>query len=469
MAISAISAFSVKAYPKILSALALLAAAAGPLRADGPVIEFDEFDVRMALEFGHIIDGGTQVAGQKANPIKNVAMNRNIIFLTQNGKFGESWDVSAGLMGVLWWPYTPEGGPPATRTVRVDPRLSVLKTRWSFGAADNRSFLELGYFPYKYNRDAYNLGEYLYRSGTYPANIVTTDGYQLMDHAAFDAYGAHFRYSAFAGMVQQDVNLFMEPNIDPIGDVTPAYEVSLNRPWFQIGAGAAYNRGLSYHPSLNRPDDPANTYIEVTADPALGRAYYKGPLEGAPVSIKSDTTKPYNVLSHWTQQGIKLMAHASVDLGGLLPEADRSPEDLRIYTEIAVLGLENQPYYYEKLSERIPIMIGINLPTFRALDLLSLQVEHYDNPFNDMYNYNILSLPVWKVQDYPTRDRIFYVNSPWKWSLYGRKSLNRLLNVHVQVASDHLRLRDLLSAPTEYEMTLKPANWYYLVRMEMGI
>ena len=459
---------------KFLPGLAFAAAAMAPLRAaaetaETPKIEFDEFNVRMALEFGQLVKGSFQTAGDKASKLDFQPLNRNIIFLTQNGRFGEAWEVSAGLMGVLWWPFTAEAGPPATRTVRVDPRLSILRGRYGFGEADNRSFVEFGYFPYKYNRDAWNLGEYLYRSGTYPGNVVTTDGYQLMDHAAYDAYGAHFRYSTFAGKVLHDVNLFSEPNVDPIGDITPAYELSLNLGALQMGVGAAYNRGLSYRPSLTRRDDPANEYIEVAADPGTGRAYYKGPLQGAPDAVQSDTTKPYTMLSRWTQQGVKLMTRAAVDLGSLLPEDLRSPDDLRLYAEVAVLGWKNQPYYYEKRSQRIPIMAGLNLPTFKMIDLLAFQVEYYDNPFNDMYNYNILSLPVWKVQDYQTMDKDTYVDSPWKWSLHARKSLNRILDIHIQAASDHLRLRDLLSAPTEYEMTLKPANWYYLVRMEMGI
>jgi hypothetical protein len=437
--------------------------------ADAPKVEFEEFDIRMAVEFGHLINGGYQTAGHKATLIENQALNRNIVFLTQNIRFEDAWEVSAGLMGVLWWPYTPEPGPPGSRNVRVEPRLSVLKGRWNFGAQESRSFLEFGYFPYKYNRDAWNLGEYLHRSGTYPGNVVTSDGYQFMDHAAYDAYGAHARFSSFSGMVLHDLTLFSEPSVDPIGDLTPAYEISFNLPLVQLGAGAAYYRGFSYQPSQTRPDEEANRYIEVTADPVSGRAYYKGPWEGAPIGIREDTTKPYRLLSRWNHQGVKLMARAAVDLGGLIPEHMRSPEDLRVYAEAAVLGVEDQPYYYEKIAQRIPIMLGVNVPTFGLLDLLALQAEYYDNPFNDTYNYNILSLPVWKVANYQTKDADSYENSPWKWSLHGRKSLNRLLDLHVQVASDHLRLRDALSTPSEYELTLKPKNWYYLVRMEMGI
>jgi hypothetical protein len=453
------------------SAAAALAAAfvlaSGPARAEEVKPEFDEFDIHMALELGQVIDGSYQTAGNPSDAIHNQALNRNIIFLTQNIHFGENWDVNAGLMGVLWWPYTPESGPPGSRTVRVDPRLSILKARWNFGAQENRSFAEFGYFPYKYNKDAWNLGEYLYRSGTYPGNVVTSDGYQLMDHAAYDAYGAHVRLSTLGGMILHDLNLFAEPYTDPIGDLTPAYELSLNLPLVQLGAGAAYYRALSYAPSQNHPKDPINTYIEAQA--VNGHEAYKGPLEGAPEAVKTDSLTPYSKVVYWDHRGIKLMARAAVDLSGLIPDHMRSPNDLRVYAEAAILGLENQPYYYEKLSQRIPVMFGINLPTFQTLDLLAVQAEYYDNPFNDTYNYNILSMPVWKVRNFQTKDTDTYDNNPWKWSVHARKSVNRLLDVHLQIASDHLRLRDALSAPSEYELTLEPKNWYYLVRMEMGI
>lgn len=434
-----------------------------------PTVEFDEFKARMALEFGHLVRGEFRTGGTFAEPIRNLGLNRNIVFLEQSGSLGDRWSFDAGLMGVLWWPYTNTAGPPGTRTMRVEPRLSVLSAMRAFGDRRDSSYLRLGYFPYKYNPDARNLGEYLYRSGTYPGNVVTSDGYQLMDHAAYDALGAQVRISAFGGILTHDFNVFAEPVIDPVGDLTPAYEMSFSVPIVQLGLGAAYNRGLAYHPSQSRPRDLANSYIEAQADPAAGRAYYLGPFLGAPVSVQGDTTQPFRVLHRWTQRGLKLMGRAALDLGFLLPESLRSPGDLRIYVEAAVLGWENQPYFYEKRSQRIPVMAGINIPAFKALDLLSFQAEYYNSPFNDTYYYNIGSLPIWKVENFATRDLDKYKMSPWRWSLYGRKSVNRILDVHAQIACDHLRLRETTTSPTEYELMLYPENWYYLVRMEIGI
>jgi hypothetical protein len=269
-------------------------------------------------------------------------------------------------------------------------------------------------------------------------------------------------------VLTHDFNLFAETHFDPIGDLTPAYEIGLNLPWLELGAGAAYNRGLSYRPSLTRPNDERNLYIEVPEDTARGFAYYKGPFLGAP-SIVRDDPMSYRVLSRWTQRGVKLMGRAAFDFGGLIPEAFRSPEDLRVYAEAAVLGLEDQPYFYEDVLRRIPVMFGMNLPTLRVLDLLAVQAEYYNAQFNNIAIYHRGSVPVWAVANFQTLDSDSYSPARWRWSVLGKRSLNRLLSVQIQVASDHLRLRNVLSTPTDYEVTADPGKWYYLVRMEVGL
>lgn len=448
--------------------LALAAIAGG--QESGPA--FDGFHAKMSLEYGHLWSGEYRraIASRTAStPLDLVALNRNIVSLSYRSETGEGWNYLAGLKGILWWPFSTEIGEPGSRTVRVEPHVSVLKAQWEWGTGGKKSFLEFGFIPYKYNRDARNLGEYLYRSGTYPGDVVTTDGYQFMDHALYDAYGIHARINTLGGTITHDLNLFTEAFIEPIGDITPAYELGLKTSRFELGAGAAYNRGISYRPGRSRPADENNLYIEVQADPTKGYAYYKGPFMGASSEVRDDASRPYAVLHRWTQRGIKLMARAAVDLGDLLPEGKRSPEDLRLYAELAVLGLENQPYYYERLRQRIPIMAGINLPTFRILDLFSVQTEYYEAKFNNVSQADRISIPTWTVANYATRDLDTYGPSRWRWSIYGKKRLNPLLDVNFQVASDHLRLRNVLSTRSDYALTSNPGSWYYLLKLEMGI
>jgi len=445
-----------------LLALALLTMAA---QAEEKKLVFDDFEPRVNVNFGQIVRG--QVDN---NALNHLAVNRNIVSLEQTGSYGESMEFKAGFLGILWWPMSVLANTPAERTVRVEPRLSEARVRWNFGTAgfgsdknagpgmnmDDKAgktacYLDLGYFPYKYNRDAHDLGEYLYRSGTYPGVLYTSNGFQLLDHAAYDAYGAHAHYSQGNGVVTHDVNFFVEPNVIPTGDITPAYEVSLNLPVFQMGLGAAYNRLISFAPSQTRPKQPTNSFVEVdsASDGALA---YIGPFDGASSAIKNaisnntTTTFNYKVLDRWTQRGLKLMGRAALDLGFLIPEGRRGPRDLRLFSEVALLGVENQPFYYEDRLQRMPVMAGLNLPTFRLLDLLSFQTEYYGARFSNIRRLTENSLPIWLPAEWELQQPDFntipyadykpenYRRDDWKWSLYAERKVGRLVKATLQDA-----------------------------------
>ena len=162
------------------------------------------------------------------------------------------------------------------------------------------------------------------------------------------------------------------------------------------------------------------------------------------------------------------MARASLDLGFLLPESVRGQEDLRVFAEAALLGWEDQPHYYENRRERIPIMMGLNLPAFRMLDVLSLQMEYYASPYNDSKMFNESGYPRWG-QSFGRYDTAQYRRDDWKWSVHASKTLNRIFKLRLQVANDHLRLPLFTQNPTETDLTQNPGNWYYLARLECGL
>ena len=59
-----------------------------------------------------------------------------------------------------------------------------------------------------------------------------------------------------------------------------------------------------------------------------------------------------------------------------------------------------------------------------------------------------------------------YHRDDWKWSLYARKTLNRILTIHLQAADDYLRLPLFNYNPSDMALTQNPKNWYYLMRLE---
>lgn len=448
--------------PKILPgaltlSLPLVFGVSRPACAQDDSLRWNEFRPSVMTDLGHIVRGDYGGNAQSFEPL-----NRNTVLLEQTAVYG-NWNFDGGFKAVIWWPF-PQAKEPYTRTVRVEPRLSVARARYGFR---EETFLEFGFFPYKYNPDAQNLGEYLYRSGTYPGVIRTTDGFHLMNHALYEAYGAHVRHATAGGRLVQDFNLFAEPTTVPVGDITPAYELSFNLPRVQVGAGAAFNRLIAARPSRTRPRVKDNAYYEV--DAPGGGAEFAGPYgllpDGSPVKSRidaGDTTVRRTY--YYTQRGVKLMARAALDLGFLLPADGRSPGDLRIFAEAALLGVENQPYLYEDRSRRLPVMFGANLPTWRLLDLLSVQAEHYRTPYGNSYNYDYFGYPSWKVSPADTASGNH--RDDWKWSVNARKRVNRLLTVHAQAASDHLRLPAFNLNPTPTDLTQGPKDWYYLVRLE---
>ena len=127
-----------------------------------------------------------------------------------------------------------------------------------------------------------------------------------------------------------------------------------------------FSRFLPVNSTITSKNDPTNAYV----DPSL-----------------PDST------GYYTLAGTKLMARASFDFKPLFKSfADQflGPNDLRIYSEAAILGLKNYPVYYDDLSKRIPIMVGFNVPTFKVFDVLALEVENYNWNYSNGYQN-----PVW--------------------------------------------------------------------------
>src|SRR5690606_35009810 len=134
-----------------------------------------------------------------------------------------------------------------------------------------------------------------------------------------------------------------------------------------------------------------------------------------------DTTNFY------TFQGLKLMARASADPKVFVPMPFLGPEDLKVFGEVALLGVKNYPFYYEKRTERMPVMFGMNLPAFGFLDIVSLQFEYYGSPFpnsvDNAYRYQMPTYPFVNENGVRAtdpnnfdRDNEKVTDDDWKWS-----------------------------------------------------
>jgi hypothetical protein len=286
-----------------------------------------------------------------------------------------------------------------------------------------RLALSIGIIPYKYNPDAHNLGEYLFRSGAYPPYIVTS-----FDRPYANLSGFRLN-STLLGNLHQDLFLITETSILPMFDWSLAYLAHYTIPSIlDIGAGIDLHHWFPVVGMSTSQKTADNSYLDASG------------------------TKQY-----YTFKGIKLMGRVNFDVKGLLPDAVRNimgPEDAKIFSEAAVLGLKDYKAYrraadstlyldttlgyYDSVKNRIPIMLGVNIPAFKIVDVISIQGELYKwkylNSYFNQFYAGAVPAPTSTKGDITLAD---LKNGYIKWSVFVKKRITKGFDVMGQLARDH--------------------------------
>jgi hypothetical protein len=388
-------------------------------------------------------------------------VQRTIVNVVQAVTVEERLRLSVGIRGMFWYSF-PETDLAHTRLTKFVSGVLEAQGKLKLGQTEDPwGGFQFGLFPFKYNPDAKNLGEYLFRSGAYPT-YVSTGGWSVINSAEYIAEG--FDFSFRTGPVNHDVLATIERGIEPINDFSPAYLASLGANGaFTCGVGVEFAHLIAAKPSVTTPTGP--TFV---GDP-LNR--YRGD------SLVFDTaTTGY---SNYTFKSTKLVGRAAFNLQSLTHWPHLGSEELKIYSEVALLGIKNYPYYYENAVNRIPIMVGINLPTFKLLDILSLEIEHRKTQFteNVAVSYErglpVPQIRVNAIDPYQKTATEYDKNSTHKenlkWSIYTRKTLTPGMTLYAQVASDHMRAISYDKTIQSDLITKEPSDWYMLFRIDLGI
>jgi hypothetical protein len=240
-----------------------------------------------------------------------------------------------------------------------------------------------------------------------------------------------------------------------------------------LGGGLDFARALPADSKLTTPEITNRATKEVT------NYFTKG----------CDASGANCDTSFYTFQGIKAMGRFTLDpkmaflekTGTHLGEWNK--EDGRIFGEVAVLGLKNQGTLYNDIYQRMPVMLGVNIPTFNLLDVLSLQVEYYSMPYPNDYTYQINFVtygvpqptPGWGYgiagNPYTTADTTtgqpnFYDHHHWYWSVYAREWLGKHLAIVAQAARDHWRTSTTYPQRRDNEEALSvPKQWYAALKI----
>jgi hypothetical protein len=316
----------------------------------------------------------------------------------------------------------------------------------------------LGYFPFKYNPDVRDLGEYLYRSGTYPAYLIND-----FDYAQARLAGVKVSSDLF-GMLHQDLLLTTSTDRLPFYDLNLGYIATVDiGKTLDIGVGGMYQSLIPANENLTEPKTGSNMYLTNAVLQSDG-------------SYAGDT-------SYYTSAGLKLMGRFSFDPKGFFgPFSDQDgilgKEDLKLYGEIAILGTENypasigssnNPFGYDTLLHKMPIMLGFNIPTFRLCDVFTAEVEWYGCTYSSGYEYKDQSqyLPTPIPQSQVYLDEHTYASlDNWKWAFYAKKSFKNGLYMVGQVACDHIRNETPVLSFVDLEEALRTdRSWWWVVKL----
>ena len=325
--------------------------------------------------------------------------------------------------------------------------------------------MAIGLMPYKYNSEERNLGEFLFRSGTYPFFLNTEFDRPF---ARLTGLRGSLNYEDENFGAKLDILALTERESRPYWDFSFAAIGSLNfMKMVDIGAGVDLAHCISVDKNLTSPENTLTRYVKDSVyDAGLG-------------------TWQYNY-GYYTFKGTKLMAHATIDpLGTIRGDKGSMVSEIagenggKIYGEWAIIGLENYPannsnlWGYDKLKQKMPWMLGINIPLWKILDVCAFEIERYpspspNNPASIIKDGN--PLPYFKqTLAYDTGST--YVPR-WYWSLYLKKQIIKNFSIVCQMGRDHIRWEMPMNYQVIYydyeEAMVKPDEWGWHIKMVLN-
>lgn len=409
---------------------------------------------------------------------------------------GEHWEGAMGFGGNEI--QSPQGRPsnaqsrPIFNEVGFRYYVTQAKLAYHYGDKASPAFLgSLGLFPYIYNPDMKSFGGYLTRGPVYPGLLYSEFEAKDADPTVANTLGLNLRTNL--GGFTYDLILKSETDVLPVFDFSLISVAQYSyKKTFSIGFGVNFFRLIAMKPELTDLTDPSFKET-LTTDQIKSPSYRKFvyvPIDTVKLNANgSYTTKANQVrdtasgtivptgtsgtdsiylwasddTTRLTHRGIKLMARGSISFKELFGIESLGENDLKLYSEVAVIGWKNYAGVYEKRGERIPVMVGFGIPTFGLLDECNAEVEWYGAKFrNDGYKLEKRGSPIpvsnsnqeyyrgadasgtLLVEDSPRAGLKFsdydvenMVQDDWKWSLYMSKSFQKYVKLSFQVANDH--------------------------------
>jgi len=468
-------------------ALLGLCSAAPLLAAEKSKIEFQ--NAQIFYEFGTIVKG-VELALDTIDNMWNQRFGGT--FGVQASK-GDNLHLYLGAGSIFWHAIPAIANQSGTRVYYGDAVLTKAYAEYDFGGSDSPDLVaKLGFIPVKYSNSK-NLGEYLFRTGTYPSFLVTGNGYTVVNTAEEKVLGTQWS-QRLGDHFSHDLFFTSERSSYPLHDFSLTYLAKYQTEFLKLSLGVQFDRLIPVTPSLTTPGEEKNTYFtyqgqtytnnpefynyRATAAGLKGNAAEEAKWKAQADLIDSlravweasPELKPK--LEKYSFKGIKPLAMVSLDFKALLDNDLFRGEEMLLYSEAVLMGWENRPVYYENRMDRLAVMVGFNFPTFGLLDICNVEVERLSAKFVNGYRNareGNLPLPDYNYDVLVGYDPEDWKGDDWKWSVFlGRKIVDGF-QVQAQVASDHLRGRRFTRVVSENSLLVDKDQWYYAVKLQANL
>jgi hypothetical protein len=357
--------------------------------------------------------------------------------------------------------------------------LREVRGIYTLGDPEQFSFqVNVGKWHYKYNPEAHNLGEYLFRGNSYPTWYETKFDDPTSPLMGF-LLSTNINTKIFKP--QLDIMLTSETVKYPMQDwsLSGIASFKLFDFWgygdlLGMGAGICFDRIFSKDPFYTTPSE---------GNPGQQNLYYADTLYDT-IGIDPITLLPIIETSlanekNYTFAGTKATFRFCLDPKVFFDwEKIFTEDDLKIYAEFAVLGFKNYPdvespadtanfisNYYAFREDRMPRMIGINVPIFpffHIFDVVSVELEWFNTPYIQGYEEAF-------KKGWPKPVEKDIKNTKFYWSVYAKKDLGPFTFV-TQFARDHMRPVVLNFNYTEWnDVLVESSHWWWSVKIQFGI
>ncbi len=147
--------------------LAIASMAIGTSFADDAVVEKGPTKIGAWIDVGQL----WKATNDYESSMNRQILNRSKISLAQIATVNENLTLAGAVGGLFFYSLPADPGAAHTRLIKFTAVIEEASGHYKWGDPDEPSYeAKFGLFFNKYNASSKNLGEYLWRSTTYPAN-----------------------------------------------------------------------------------------------------------------------------------------------------------------------------------------------------------------------------------------------------------------------------------------------------------